>query len=90
MVRLRITITGRVQNVFFRHTAQKVASDLNLSGWAKNIDTGVVVCEVQGEQILAEQFVSFVLRGPRLAQVEKVTIEYIGELPEEHGFEIIS
>ncbi len=89
MIRMHITISGRVQNVFFRHTAQKIAGTLNLSGWVKNVDTDVV-CEAQGEQVLVEQFVTFCLEGPQLAEVKKVTVEYIAPVLEENGFVIIS
>lgn len=89
MIRLRITISGRVQNVFFRHTAQKIAGTLNLSGWVKNVDTDVV-CEVQGEEVLVDQFVVFSLHGPQLAEVKSVLLEYIAVFPGEKGFQIIA
>lgn len=89
MIRLRITISGRVHKVFFRHTAQKIASTLNLSGWVKNVDEDVV-CEVQGERVLVEQFVTFSLEGPQLAEVQKVLLEYIAPFSEENEFQIIS
>lgn len=87
---MRIEVSGRVQNVFFRHTAQKIAKALGLTGWVKNAPDGSVLCEVQGERIMTEQFVSFAIRGPRLAEVKKVMLEYIDLDSEEKRFEIIA
>lgn len=86
MVRLHIQIGGKVQKVFFRHTAKKIADVLGLTGWVRNVPEDSVQCEVQGERIMVEQFVSFVLRGPRFAEVKKVTLEYIDVLPDEKAF----
>lgn len=86
--RIRIEVSGRVQKVFFRHTTKKIAGTLGLSGWVKNQGDGQVLCEAQGERILAEQFVLFLMRGPRLARVEKLSIEFIDPVLGEEGFQI--
>ena len=53
--RARIFFRGHVQGVGFRFTAEKVATDLFLSGWVRNTrDGGVeVLCEGQIDDINA-------------------------------------
>lgn len=81
-------ISGKVQQVFFRHTAKKMAESLGLTGCIRNTDHGTVQCEVQGVLILVEQFIAFAVRGPRLAEVKRITMEYIEVVPDEKEFVI--
>ena len=37
MYRIHVMISGKVQGVFFRISAQDKANELNLTGWVKNI-----------------------------------------------------
>lgn len=45
--RIHVYYSGRVQGVGFRFTAQALAVDLGLTGWAKNLPDGRVelICE---------------------------------------------
>ena len=49
MYRIRVMISGDVQGVFFRISAQDKANELGLTGWVKNIFTNAVeiLCEVK-------------------------------------------
>ncbi len=87
IVRMRILVGGRVQKVFFRHTTRKIAHALGLSGWVKN-EGEDVLCEAQGERVMTEQFVLFMMRGPRLSRVKKISVEFIEPIPDEKGFQI--
>ena len=51
--RAHVFYSGRVQGVGFRYTAEKVALELGLAGWVKNISDGRVeiVCEGSKEKI---------------------------------------
>ncbi|MEK7181902.1 MAG: acylphosphatase [Patescibacteria group bacterium] len=88
VIRFHIEIEGKVQGVFFRHTAQKIAQSLGLTGWVKNAGEKVI-CEAQGEQVLVEQFILFALHGPRLSTVEKVLLEPMEPFAREEEFSIV-
>ncbi len=47
---MQLKMYGRVQGVFFRVTVQKWASELGLTGYAKNLVGGGVLIVAQGER----------------------------------------
>ncbi len=51
--RVHAWFTGRVQGVGFRYTAEKMALEIGLTGWVKNLPDGRVemVCEGPREKI---------------------------------------
>ena len=50
MKRAHIYFIGNVQGVGFRYTTQRLASNLNLVGWVKNLADGSVEAVVEGDQ----------------------------------------
>ncbi|MCK5019798.1 MAG: acylphosphatase [Candidatus Peribacteraceae bacterium] len=48
----QIIINGRVQGVFFRATAKKVADELEICGWVKNTDDGCVEIHAKGDELM--------------------------------------
>ena len=88
MKRVRITITGKVQGVFYRKSAQAKATALGLSGWVKNLDGNGVLAEVQGEPFGVEEFIRWCHRGPDRARVTRVDTEPVPPRPEK-GFRIL-
>ena len=67
-----VTVTGRVQGVFFRAWAREQAQALGVSGWVRNCPDGRVEAHIEGEQAAVEQLVQRLHRGPPSAQVEDV------------------
>jgi len=65
-------VTGRVQGVGFRWSAQEEALRLGLAGWIRNEDDGGVVGLVQGPVEVLGRFRQWLARGPRSAQVERL------------------
>ncbi|NQS99711.1 MAG: acylphosphatase [Candidatus Omnitrophica bacterium] len=51
--RLHVYYSGRVQGVGFRFTAERLATDLGLGGWVKNLADGRVelICEGKQERL---------------------------------------
>jgi len=50
MKRTHILYSGRVQGVGFRFTAERVAVELGLAGWVKNLVDGRVELLCEGEE----------------------------------------
>ena len=70
--RAHVYYSGRVQGVGFRYTAERIALDLDLKGWVKNLPDGRVeiVCEGSRERI--EGFLEKIRRsslGPGIRRV---------------------
>lgn len=74
---IQITVFGKVQHVGFRYSAQKVALDLGLTGFVKNLPDGSVFIEVGGDSENLEKFENWCLKGPGLARVLSVKSEAI-------------
>lgn len=72
---LHLLVHGRVQGVFFRHSMQREALNLAISGWVRNRSDGTVEAVVQGEPGAVDVIVRWAQRGPDMAQVERVEIE---------------
>lgn len=53
---LHVYFSGTVQGVGFRFTAQRLARDLKIGGWAKNLYDGRVEIMAQGEEKSLEHF----------------------------------
>jgi len=63
-IRQHIKVTGRVQGVGFRFTAQNAASALGLTGWVQNEYDGSVTLEVQGEKDTINHMFELIERSP--------------------------
>lgn len=66
MQRVKFIASGRVQGVGFRSFACRVASSLQLVGWAKNLPDGTVEMLVEGDEEKISRFAKRVA-GVRLA-----------------------
>jgi len=88
MKRVHVYISGRVQGVFFRAETQRTATNLNLTGWVRNMDNGCVEALFEGEDKNVDQMLIWCHTGPPYARVDHVTISeesYTGSL---RGFHI--
>jgi acylphosphatase len=75
-VSARIHVYGRVQGVFFRANMKKVAEDLGLSGWVRNLQDGSVEAYVEGPEENVRKLVEWCHVGPPAARVERVDVEW--------------
>lgn len=89
MKRAVIKIYGRVQGVFFRHTARIRAAELGLTGWARNEADGSVTAVAEGGEAALNQFLEWCRKGPLLARVEKTEVEWKEATGEFRRFEIL-
>jgi len=78
MKRVRVTITGMVQGVFFRAKTRNEAIRNNVKGWVRNLSDGRVEAVFEGKPEDVDRVVSWCRIGPSLAAVEliEVTEEY--------------
>ncbi|MGD9152737.1 MAG: acylphosphatase [Gammaproteobacteria bacterium] len=70
-------VTGRVQGVWYRSSAQKEAQKLGVTGWAKNLSDGRVEIMVCGESESVKKFVKWLWKGPMLANVTDIDSEQV-------------
>jgi acylphosphatase len=75
MKRMHVYISGRVQGVFFRAETQRAATNLNLSGWVRNMEDGRVEALFEGEDKDVDKMVAWCHTGPPHASVDHVAIE---------------
>jgi len=76
-------ISGRVQGVGFRYFAERVANQLGIRGYVKNLSTGSVEVYAIGDENSLEQLKRHLAEGPCSARVtaideseETVSAEY--------------
>jgi acylphosphatase len=86
MTRADVLITGRVQGVFYRHSAQQEAMRLGLVGEVRNLPDGSVEAIAEGPRDRLEEFVAWCRRGPPSAEVENVRVRWSAPLGEFRTF----
>ena len=72
MKRVRVTVSGRVQGVFFRATCARLARDAGLGGYVRNLPDGRLEAAFEGDELAVDALVDWCRRGPDLAQVDSV------------------
>ena len=84
-----IVVIGKVQGVFFRHHTKKMADQLNIEGWVKNLPQGEVEIMACGEKEPVTKFIDWCRHGPSMAHVANIRIEYLDLDSHFEKFEII-
>jgi len=72
---IKITITGRVQGVWFRRSTKERADKLGILGTVQNISDGSVLIMAQAEEKVLNEFLKFCHKGSPLSNVTNVIIE---------------
>jgi acylphosphatase len=72
MKRYIITVTGKVQGVFYRDTARQVANGLGLAGFARNEPGGAVLIEVEGDEDALQKFLEWCSEGSEYSEVKDI------------------
>jgi len=86
--RLSARITGRVQGVGFRNFTRRRARRLGVTGWVRNERDGSVRLEAEGPRTALDSLVDAVHRGPRMAQVEDVEVDWADATDEFETFRV--
>ena len=75
MIARRFFISGRVQGVGFRYFAIAQASELDITGWVRNLPDGRVEVYAEGEKERIEEFYYRLSKGPSAAIVVSVEVK---------------
>ncbi len=74
--RLYLRVYGMVQGVGFRYFVYRIAKNLDIKGFVRNMPDGSVEIEAEGEERSLDEFVKRVNEGPPAALIERViTVE---------------
>jgi acylphosphatase len=68
----KYVVSGRVQGVGFRFFTERVANELKLRGYVKNLWNGDVEAYAIGGEVQLDDFKRRLAEGPRMARVESV------------------
>jgi len=71
-IRLRLSIHGRVQGVWFRDSVRRTALAHDVSGWAENLPDGSVEVVLEGEPSAVRAVADYCRQGPEHARVDQV------------------
>lgn len=89
MIRKQFIVKGRVQGVGFRFLCQATARNLgNLTGFAKNLDNGDVLIEVQGPYNKLIEFRYLVSKGNNFCKITNISETELSILSKEKKFSI--
>ncbi|HCZ35838.1 MAG TPA: acylphosphatase [Cytophagales bacterium] len=72
MHHLNITISGKVQGVYYRASAKQKADELGVKGFVRNQPSGSVYIEAEASNEVLQKFMEWCWQGPERAQVQQV------------------
>ncbi|MDD3374657.1 MAG: acylphosphatase [Candidatus Omnitrophica bacterium] len=87
MVQANIFYSGMVQGVGFRYTTQRIALDLNLSGWVRNLSDGRVEVLVEGPKDKIEQLMA-ALQEHFLQYIKNQQVNYYSATGKSYSFSV--
>jgi acylphosphatase len=73
----RCLVSGRVQGVYYRASAQQRARAAGIAGHARNLEDGRVEVLACGEEPRVLEFIDWLWIGPSAAKVTQVVVEII-------------
>lgn len=88
MKQAHLFIHGFVQGVGFRQFVRKNANTLELTGWVRNTPNNSVEVVVQGLEKNIEQLIALCKKGPFLAEVEDIQVQYSEKTEDFTKFEV--
>ena len=74
-IHAEIIVQGFVQGIGYRYFTLRKARDYNLVGYVKNLMNGDVLCEVEGEEGLVNDFIKELRIGPTFSRVTNIIVE---------------
>jgi acylphosphatase len=86
--RLHAIVHGDVQGVGFRYFVLRRARESGLMGWVRNRADGSVECLAEGPRGALERLLDDLRRGPGLAEVQSVDVDWRPPAGDLRGFEV--
>ncbi len=83
-----ITISGKVQGVWFRKSAEKEAKKWGITGYVMNGNDGTVYIEAEGDEKALDLFVKWCRQGPEKARVSDLVVQE-GEIQNFPDFQVM-
>lgn len=71
---VQVRVSGRVQGVSFRWSAQEQAQRLGVVGWVRNEPDGSVLLHAEGDDDAVDALVAWSRTGPTTARVTDVAV----------------
>lgn len=87
-VRAHAVISGRVQGVFFRLETKHAAEGYGVFGWVRNRRDGTVEAVFEGSEENVMSVLEWCKKGPPIAKVSRVDVEWEDYIGEFNSFEI--
>lgn len=87
--RFHALISGRVQMVMFRNFTERIADRLGIVGMVKNLPDGKVEVFAEGEEKVLQELLEAIRRGPQLARVDAIELEWTDPIGNETEFLIV-
>jgi len=81
-------VKGRVQGVGYRIYALRAAESHGVAGWVRNLPTGDVEVHAEGNEDSLTEFLTDLYKGPVMAYVRDIEIEWKHGDPQCERFEI--
>lgn len=72
---VRLRVRGLVHGVSFRASMARVASDLGVRGWVRNLPDGSVEAFLEGDERNVDRVVVWARTGPPRARVDRVDVQ---------------
>jgi len=85
--RVHVIYEGRVQGVGFRFTCQRIAEDLGVMGWVRNMPDGNVELIAEGEETVIQELLSGIKENMG-RYISRDRIEWQERKRESKGFNI--
>ncbi|OGG50952.1 hypothetical protein A2763_02880 [Candidatus Kaiserbacteria bacterium RIFCSPHIGHO2_01_FULL_54_36] len=82
-------VSGKVQGVFYRDFIASHARDLALTGYVRNMSDSSVEIVAQGSRADLEKFLEHARRGPFLARVSNIEVEWQEPTGPYKAFEVV-
>ncbi len=89
-IRAEVIVSGRVQGVWYRQSTCNTAKNLNLTGWCRNNPDGTVSAVFEGEEKRVKDAIEWCKKGPDLAKVDQVSVDFFPATGEFRTFRVLS